>query len=137
MNALRHRRTVSSRTPNASAIRALVHPRTVRRIALALSARTRRTIGRRPRDGLARGLLDGGKGLRAAKEAAPARLSAGRRRAGRKSIGLDAIFPGLVTVSPMLTVKSRVSATTWWTRRRAMGQLRKPLRHARPAAPFI
>ena len=41
MKSLRHRRTVSSRTPNASAIRALVQPASVSSIARALSASPR------------------------------------------------------------------------------------------------
>ncbi len=41
MKSLRHRRTVSSRTPNASAIRALVQPANVRRTARARSASPR------------------------------------------------------------------------------------------------
>ena len=40
-NCPRHSRTVSSRTPNASAIRALVQPRSVKRTALARSASAR------------------------------------------------------------------------------------------------
>ena len=41
MKSLRHRRTVSSRTPNASAIRGLVQPASVGSIARALSASPR------------------------------------------------------------------------------------------------
>jgi hypothetical protein len=41
MNSLRQRRTVSSRTPKASAMRGLVQPRSVKRMALALSASAR------------------------------------------------------------------------------------------------
>jgi hypothetical protein len=41
LKSLRHSRTVSSRTPNASAIRGLVQPESVSRMARALSASPR------------------------------------------------------------------------------------------------
>jgi hypothetical protein len=45
MNWLRHKRTVSSRTPNASERRELIQPLSVKRMLLALSASARSRLG--------------------------------------------------------------------------------------------